>query len=693
MYPSSNSILQQATGTSSGSNTPNTPTHTLDHSSSSSTQLLSQWPPTNHHPLLESPDAPTSNNRRLKSSSSRRERRSSSSSSTGYGSGGGRDGGREGGGREGSKTLSKNGKTMSMVLLDINPGESRGPSLVPFTSDLDACDEMDGDSVAGGCRDGAEKRGNTSSSREGGSSRSSVDSIDTSSRSDSGCSSIESSPVKKQTKKKQRSQKQSPYASDDGGSTNSSSNSSSSSAPRRRQRGARRLSSSLKEHPSSRNNNLECQAYTTTHLEALRLRREAGREDRRAYSFNDSMTTPPPNSQLRKQFEQQKSGGKDWKPSLDVVDGSVAPDSVVSIESTGTFVDTRNSPREEEGDDKSLNHQNIIMPDLALLDKNGKDKESTAIPPSNKNSTSMSSEVDTAQQTREVTGASKDTPDKTAIRHSTSCASNMSSDTLETIKSGNINKVLSARKSRSQSISSSTSATTRDTSARTTSAAESEKSTTVTPKKRNSSTTATKVKSPDKTNQTMKEYVINDLLNIDSRNQDGSATEDIDANMEEFLRVPSKLENLMIFSLAVCMDSFLYAWAMLPLKFVWGIVCIICSVVRPKGALQKIRFHRRHLYPMMQSALIYFVYSQVLCPISIGKLYHWIRGQAMLKLYVLIAIVEVFDRLLCSFGQDAWDSLYWNTTKRPKHPRMFVSVSDMSLMLKVLICIPILTLT
>jgi hypothetical protein len=82
-----------------------------------------------------------------------------------------------------------------------------------------------------------------------------------------------------------------------------------------------------------------------------------------------------------------------------------------------------------------------------------------------------------------------------------------------------------------------------------------------------------------------------------------------------------------------------------------------------------------HLYPLMQSLLIIFVYSQVLCPISIGKLYHWIRGQAMLKLYVLIAIVEVFDRLLCSFGQDAWDSLYWNTTRRPRHPRTLVSVS------------------
>ena len=49
--------------------------------------------------------------------------------------------------------------------------------------------------------------------------------------------------------------------------------------------------------------------------------------------------------------------------------------------------------------------------------------------------------------------------------------------------------------------------------------------------------------------------------------------------------------------------------------------------------------------------------------------------QAMLKLYVLIAIVEVFDRLLCSLGQDCLDSLYWNTVNRPRSRRMIISVA------------------
>ena len=83
----------------------------------------------------------------------------------------------------------------------------------------------------------------------------------------------------------------------------------------------------------------------------------------------------------------------------------------------------------------------------------------------------------------------------------------------------------------------------------------------------------------------------------------------------------------------------------------------------------------RHTYQLIQVSIIFLVYRCVLLPISIGKLYHWIRGQAMLKLYVLIAIVEIFDRLMCSLGQDCLDSLYWNTTRRPRSTRMLISVS------------------
>ena len=46
----------------------------------------------------------------------------------------------------------------------------------------------------------------------------------------------------------------------------------------------------------------------------------------------------------------------------------------------------------------------------------------------------------------------------------------------------------------------------------------------------------------------------------------------------------------------------------------------------------------------------------------------------MVKLYVVIAMIEVFDRLLSSLGQDCLESLYWNTTRRPRSSRLVVSV-------------------
>jgi len=162
-------------------------------------------------------------------------------------------------------------------------------------------------------------------------------------------------------------------------------------------------------------------------------------------------------------------------------------------------------------------------------------------------------------------------------------------------------------------------------------------------------------------------------LNLDSQQQDGSATEDVDANMEEFLRIPSQLEALLLYGFAICLDSFLHMLTIVPLKFIWSCMCLVCTIIRPKKGIGQCSFHRRHMYQLIRVFVIYAVYKYCLFPISIGKLYHWIRGQAMLKLYVLMAMVEVFDRLMCSLGQDALDSLYWNTTRRPFHPRMVIS--------------------
>ncbi len=92
---------------------------------------------------------------------------------------------------------------------------------------------------------------------------------------------------------------------------------------------------------------------------------------------------------------------------------------------------------------------------------------------------------------------------------------------------------------------------------------------------------------------------------------------------------------------------------------------------KPSGTPQ---FHRHNSYHLIQVSIIYIIYATVLKPIDISVMYHMIRNQSMVKLYLLIAMVEVFDRLMCSLGQDCFDSLYWNTTRRPRSSRMFVAI-------------------
>lgn len=182
---------------------------------------------------------------------------------------------------------------------------------------------------------------------------------------------------------------------------------------------------------------------------------------------------------------------------------------------------------------------------------------------------------------------------------------------------------------------------------------------------------------------------------LDHLNSYQESNRDIDAQMQEFTKVPGCVESLLGFGLLICIDSFLYVCTILPLRFVWScLLLLLCSsesainalgyrknVKGKKTALSSnsnlpegMQFHRRHLYQLIQVGIIWFVSKYVLGSISIGKLYHWIRGQNMIKSYVLIAMVDVFDRLMCSLGQDCFDSMYWNTTRRPRSTRLYISI-------------------
>lgn len=150
------------------------------------------------------------------------------------------------------------------------------------------------------------------------------------------------------------------------------------------------------------------------------------------------------------------------------------------------------------------------------------------------------------------------------------------------------------------------------------------------------------------------------------------------AHIENFFLVPLNLESLIFLGFFICLDAFLYVITYLPIRVVFSTYLLvvhcnkyICSAYLSHmlpflfptskdtstsfGA--RIGFHRTQGYDIMRG-LMFVVGCITLRQINMSQVYHFIRGQSMIKLYVLTSMLEIFDKLLSSFGQDAFDALH-----------------------------------
>ncbi|GAB7363453.1 hypothetical protein MBLNU230_g3727t2 [Neophaeotheca triangularis] len=214
-----------------------------------------------------------------------------------------------------------------------------------------------------------------------------------------------------------------------------------------------------------------------------------------------------------------------------------------------------------------------------------------------------------------------------------------------------------------------------------------------------------------------------------------------------FLLLPPELEQVLWFGTLACLDSWLYTFTILPLRFVKAIAVLsqwwaqsaareardVCSFVykgswrmwrrraqpvvpmpgngssndvskteksaaavehssdgerRPSGSAGNRRLsgererrptasrHRRsrskpsallpnHKADLLQGLLI-ILSCTVLMYFDASRMYHSIRGQAAIKLYVIYNVLEVFDRLFSALGQDVLECLFSKETLERK---------------------------
>ncbi|CAA7260584.1 unnamed protein product [Cyclocybe aegerita] len=139
--------------------------------------------------------------------------------------------------------------------------------------------------------------------------------------------------------------------------------------------------------------------------------------------------------------------------------------------------------------------------------------------------------------------------------------------------------------------------------------------------------------------------------------------------VSNFLSMPVAMEKIIGFGFILCFDSFLYTFTIMPIRFVLAIFPFLANL-----------FHRSAPpLPPSQKAdllrvLLLIASLLILNPLTdASKIYHTIRGQDTIKLYVIFNALEIADRLCASIGQDILDCLFSRSTLEPLSHRVPVS--------------------
>ncbi|XP_030252114.1 LOW QUALITY PROTEIN: transmembrane anterior posterior transformation protein 1 homolog [Sparus aurata] len=148
------------------------------------------------------------------------------------------------------------------------------------------------------------------------------------------------------------------------------------------------------------------------------------------------------------------------------------------------------------------------------------------------------------------------------------------------------------------------------------------------------------------------------------------------------MRIPKELEKLMIFGFFLCVDAFLYVFTLLPLRVLLAVLRLLtlpCCGFRAHTCPYCRRSSGSRLLQPAQvcdvlKGLILVLCFSMMHYVDYSMMYHLIRGQSVIKLYLIYNMLEVADRLFSSFGQDILDALYWTATEPKERKRDSIGV-------------------
>eukprot|EP00727_Mastigamoeba_balamuthi_P014638 m51a1_g980 hypothetical protein (933) ;mRNA; f:418711-423567 len=137
------------------------------------------------------------------------------------------------------------------------------------------------------------------------------------------------------------------------------------------------------------------------------------------------------------------------------------------------------------------------------------------------------------------------------------------------------------------------------------------------------------------------------------------------AVLYKFLRTPLEMEKTVLLGFFACMDAMLFVLTVLPLRALHSLLCgAVCLASSGRVKRRWLEFTPTRAFELAQGLLMAACLAG-LSFVESSDVYHLIRGQSTLKLYVIYNVMELLDRLCSSFGLDLFDAVYWSVKRRP----------------------------
>ena len=126
-----------------------------------------------------------------------------------------------------------------------------------------------------------------------------------------------------------------------------------------------------------------------------------------------------------------------------------------------------------------------------------------------------------------------------------------------------------------------------------------------------------------------------------------------------FGKTPQQLEKFLIFGFLLVLDVFLFIFTFLPIRL---LIAAGSALYRLCTAPSRSLLESVQKIDLLKGIILITV-TVVVQNIDTSVIYHVVRVQSVIKLYVVYNMLDIADKLFASLGQDILDALYWTGTE------------------------------